>query len=280
MPVLLNILLGLPQILSSIQMIIICVGVSAQLPFFILSGLRPDPLTDRCPACSLNVSRKAGIRYPHAQAPKHQKRPHGRLEAAPSCLWVHRYSRVLVCHVNVRMSSALELVFFEANVFQRAFVYLQNQGIPFSSLVVKFGDWSALDNEHFYKAQSIYFFTLVIMQWGLVLQFNFRKYAYSYPARNLLASRCRRQSIFTNTPLKNLYCIPAAIMALIIAIFFSYIPWLYVLFLSPLQPSPTCLFSQKIFLTRGIPAQYYFIPMGFGLGILRHVFWLLSFVSN
>jgi sodium/potassium-transporting ATPase subunit alpha len=192
-------------------------------------------------------------------------------------LFLHAYGFIglleSLCAMSMCEQSTHRLVCFEANGFHRAFVYLQNQGIPFSSMVVKFGDWSALDNEHFYKAQSICFFTLVIMQWGLVLQFNFGNYAYSDPTRNLLASRCRRQSIFTNTPLKNLYCIPAAVMALIIAIFFSYIPWLYVLpFRTPSLPSPTCPFSQKIFLTRGIAAEYYFIPMGFALGILRYVF--------
>lgn len=48
----------------------------------------------------------------------------------------------------------------------RSFWYLQRQDVPFSSLAGKFGNWPELTNEKLYKAQSVYFFTLVIMQWG------------------------------------------------------------------------------------------------------------------
>jgi hypothetical protein len=45
---------------------------------------------------------------------------------------------------------------------------------------------------------------------------------------NLLATRGRKLSIFQHTPRRNLYIFGAMPIALLIAIFFSYIPWLYV----------------------------------------------------
>ena len=53
----------------------------------------------------------------------------------------------------------------------RSFWYLQRHGIPFSSMVLKFYDSDqllaiGLTNELLFKAQSVYFFTLVLMQWG------------------------------------------------------------------------------------------------------------------
>ena len=50
----------------------------------------------------------------------------------------------------------------------RSFWYLQRNGVPFSDLALGFGNWGSLDNELLFKAQSVYFFTLVLMQWGLV----------------------------------------------------------------------------------------------------------------
>lgn len=50
----------------------------------------------------------------------------------------------------------------------RSFWYLQTQGVPFSSLALSFSTPENLTNELFFKAQSVYFFTLVLMQWGYV----------------------------------------------------------------------------------------------------------------
>jgi sodium/potassium-transporting ATPase subunit alpha len=50
-----------------------------------------------------------------------------------------------------------------------AFWFMQRKGVPFSSIVFKFGKWPAeLTPDLLDKAQSVYFFTLVIMQWGSV----------------------------------------------------------------------------------------------------------------
>ncbi len=48
----------------------------------------------------------------------------------------------------------------------RSFWYLQRKGVPFSNLALGFGDWPGLTDELLYTAQSVYFFTLVLMQWG------------------------------------------------------------------------------------------------------------------
>jgi sodium/potassium-transporting ATPase subunit alpha len=47
---------------------------------------------------------------------------------------------------------------------------LATQCVPFSSLALKFGDYpAALTDDLLYEAQSVYFFTLVVMQWGCVI---------------------------------------------------------------------------------------------------------------
>jgi len=115
-----------------------------------------------------------------------------------------------------------------------AFWYLQRQGVPFSSLVLSFGTGPTLDPELLNRAQSVYFFTLVIMQWG-----------------NLLATRGRKLSIFQHTPALNWYIFPAMACALVLAVFFSYVP-----------------FFHNVFLTRGVPVEHYFIPMTFGVALL------------
>jgi sodium/potassium-transporting ATPase subunit alpha len=62
-------------------------------------------------------------------------------------------------------------------------------------------------------AQSIYFFTLVIMQWG-----------------NLLSTRTRRLSIFSTNPFgpkspnRNVWIPPAMLVSLGFLFFFSYVP--------------------------------------------------------
>lgn len=73
---------------------------------------------------------------------------------------------------------------------------------------------------------------------------------------NLLCERTRRLSIFQHPPIgnrltSNYYLFPAMAIALIIAVFFSYIPGI-----------------QKAFLTRGVTVEHYFLPIAFGVGML------------
>jgi len=201
MPILLNIVFGLPQILSSIQMIIICVA------------------TDVIPAMSLCM-----------EPPEH-----GLLLRKPRNVKKDRLADwKLILHGYGFLGIAESLC-----AMTMAFWYLQRHGVPFSSMVLKFYNIEqladiGLTSELLYEAQSIYFFTLVLMQWG-----------------NLLATRSRKLSILQHTPAKNLYIFPAAIVTLGIALFFCYIPW-----------------SQKVFQMRPVPAQHIFIPMIFGIALL------------
>ncbi|CEL53522.1 sodium/potassium-transporting ATPase subunit alpha [Rhizoctonia solani AG-1 IB] len=196
MPILLNILIGVPQMLSSLQMIIICVG------------------TDVLPALSLALEKpEQGLL---SRRPRNVKTD----RLADWKLLLHAYGFIGVLESLCAMSMS--------------FWYLQRNGVPFSDLVLGFGDWPTLDNEKLSKAQSVYFFTLVIMQWG-----------------NLLATRSRKLSIFQHKPSGNWYIFHAMICALAIGIFFSYVP-----------------FFQKTFLTRGVPVEHYFLPVAFGLGLV------------
>ncbi|EUC60331.1 sodium/potassium-transporting ATPase subunit alpha [Rhizoctonia solani AG-3 Rhs1AP] len=196
MPIVLNILIGVPQMLSSLQMIIICVG------------------TDVLPALSLALEKpEQGLL---TRRPRNVKTD----RLADWKLLLHAYGFIGVLESLCAMSMS--------------FWYLERNGVPFSDLALGFGNWPTLDAEKLNKAQSVYFFTLVIMQWG-----------------NLLATRSRKLSIFQHKPSGNWYIFPAMICALAIGIFFSYVP-----------------FFQKTFLTRGVPVEYYFLPVAFGFGLL------------
>ncbi|OBZ79410.1 Sodium/potassium-transporting ATPase subunit alpha-A [Grifola frondosa] len=179
MPLLLNILIGVPQMLSNLQMILICVG------------------TDVLPALSLCL-----------EPPES-----GLLERKPRNVKTERLANWKLVLQAYAFLGVLETLC----AMIMSFWYLRRQGVPFSNLALGFGNWPGLTDELLYKAQSVYFFTLVLMQWG-----------------NLFATRCRTLSIFQHTPALN-----------------CYIPWF-----------------QKVFQTRGVPVEFYFIPITFGLGLL------------
>lgn len=128
--------------------------------------------------------------------------------------------------------------------FAMAYWYLQRNGIPFSALWFKFGVVPANVDPDWYtarlnEASSVYFINLVVMQWF-----------------NLMAIRTRRLSIFSHPPAfnkntQNLLLFPAILFALGIAVFWLYIP--------PLQ---------RVLDTTSVPAEHYFLPAAFGMGIL------------
>ncbi|RPD63077.1 sodium-potassium ATPase [Lentinus tigrinus ALCF2SS1-6] len=196
MPILLNILIGVPQMLSNIQMILICVA------------------TDVLPALSLCL----------------EKPESGLLERPPRNVKTERLADWKLLLQAYGFLGVLESLCAMA----MSFWYLQRHGVPFSNLALGFGNWPGLDNELLYRAQSVYFFTLVLMQWG-----------------NLFATRGRKLSVVQHTPFSNPSTFVAAAMALCIGIFFHYVPWF-----------------QKVFLTRQIPVEFFFIPITFGLGLL------------
>ncbi|KAI0762858.1 sodium-potassium ATPase [Fomes fomentarius] len=196
MPILLNVLIGVPQMLSNIQMILICVA------------------TDVLPALSLCLEKpEMGLLE---RPPRNTKTE----RLADWKLLLHAYGFLGVLESLCAMAMS--------------FWYLQRKGVPFSSLVLGFGDWAGLDDELLFRAQSVYFFTLVMMQWG-----------------NLFATRGRKLSIVQHSPLSNPSVFVAAAMALSIGIFFHYVPWF-----------------QKLFQTRPVPVEFFFIPITFGLALV------------
>ncbi|RHZ58357.1 hypothetical protein CDV55_104977 [Aspergillus turcosus] len=128
--------------------------------------------------------------------------------------------------------------------FAMAFWYLQRNGIPFSALWFGFGAVPANVDPNYFtarlnEASSVYFINLVVMQWF-----------------NLMAIRTRRLSIFSHPPAfnkktQNLLLFPAILFALGIAVFWLYIPAF-----------------QNALATTSVPAENYFLPAAFGLGIL------------
>jgi sodium/potassium-transporting ATPase subunit alpha len=139
-----------------------------------------------------------------------------------------------------------------------AFRVFSQAGIPFSSLWMSFGNIQVngvpvdpvLYKNTLYRAQSVYFITLVLMQWA-----------------NLLMTRTRRLSIIQQPPIgprttRNLYIFLAMSFTISILILFVFIP-----------------FFENIFHTRSVPVEYWFFRMphlhgplilalGFGAGIL------------
>ncbi|WVQ67031.1 uncharacterized protein L199_005224 [Kwoniella botswanensis] len=208
MPILLNVLFGLPQILSSLQMIIICV------------------VTDVLPAISMCFEKpEAGLL---TRPPRNTKKD----KLVNWKFLLHAYGFLGL----LESLSAMSMAFW----------WLEKQGYKFSDLVLAYGglppqyDPDAY-NEAINKAQSIYFFTLVGMQFG-----------------NLLATRTRRLSILQSNPFKwsdetqrNYWIIPSMIVSICFLFFFSYVP-----------------FFQNTFLTRGVPVEHIFIPFTFALGLL------------
>lgn len=62
----------------------------------------------------------------------------------------------------------------------RSFWYLKHKGVSFSSVAFKFGSYpEELTDSLLYEATSVYFFTLVIMQWGLVHSLFYFTYSWS-----------------------------------------------------------------------------------------------------
>ncbi|KAK7053708.1 calcium ATPase [Favolaschia claudopus] len=204
MPVLLNVLAGVPQALSSIQMIIICV------------------VTDVLPALSMVYEK------PEADLLLRKPRNRKKDRLADWKLLLHAYFFLGVLESLTSMTAAFYFGF-------------ERHGVPFSALYRKYGGYDVdpdLVSELTNRAQSLYFFNLVIMQWF-----------------NLLSTRTRRLSLFQQNPFapatRNLFLFPAMLIALGLACFFSYIPGI-----------------QKVLLTRGISAEFFFLPMAYGSVVL------------
>ncbi|GAA5838707.1 hypothetical protein JCM9279_003834 [Rhodotorula babjevae] len=205
MPVLLNVFFGLPQALSSIQMIIICA------------------CTDVLPALSLCYE------APEADLLTRPPRDRKKDRLANWRLLLHAYSFLGLLESLTSMVGAFYFGF-------------HRRGIRFSALWLKYGGYDVdpdLMAEATNVAQSIYFWNLVVCQFA-----------------SLLATRTRRLSILQQDPLfnprtRNWRLFGAMACSLLIGIFFHYVP-----------------FFQRTFGTRGIPVEYFFLPLSYGAGIL------------
>lgn len=204
-PVFTNVAFGLPQVLSSFLMIVICC------------------FTDCLAATSLAYEK------PEADV----------LLRPPRVVGVDR----LVDWKLIVQSYGFVGIVETAASFAMSYWYLERSGIPFSRLWFGFGDPEGIDPDYYAQklnvASSIYFITLVVMQWF-----------------NLMSVRTRRLSIFQHPPLfnrktQNVWLFPAILFSLVMAFFWLYIPRL-----------------QEVLSTAEVPVEYWFLPMTFGLGIL------------
>lgn len=128
--------------------------------------------------------------------------------------------------------------------FSMSYWYLERNGIDFKYLWFQYGALpDTLDPDYvatkLSEASSIYFVNLVVMQWF-----------------NLMAIRTRRLSIFQHPPLfnqatSNWKLFPAIGFALVMAIFWLYIPAFH-----------------DVLGTTQVPVEHFFLPATFGLGIL------------
>ncbi|OBR04367.1 Na+/H+/K+ antiporter P-type ATPase [Colletotrichum higginsianum IMI 349063] len=205
-PVMTNVMFGIPQILSSFLMIIICLFTDA--------------------AAAIAMAYEA----PEADVLLRKPRVPGKDRLVDWQLVVQSYGLVGVLET---LSS-----------FAMSYWYLERNGIKFSDIWFSFGNLpSTIDPDYYQQklniASSIYFVNLVVMQWF-----------------NLMAIRTRRLSLFQHPPVgnrrtQNLYLFPAIAFALLMAIFWLYVPEF-----------------QKTLGTAPVPVEYWFLPMTFGLGIL------------
>ncbi|KAM5361230.1 hypothetical protein ACJZ2D_013246 [Fusarium nematophilum] len=205
-PVMTNVAFGIPQILSSFLMIIICL------------------FTDALAAVAL------AYEAPEADVLLRKPRVPGKDRLVDWQLILQAYG--LVGFMETAASFAM------------SYWYLQRKGIPFSDIWFSFGNLPDTIDPDYYQARlneasSIYFVNLVVMQWF-----------------NLLAVRTRRLSIFQHPPLfnrdtQNWYLFPAVLFALAMAFFWLYVPEF-----------------QKVLDTAEVPVEHWFLPMGFGIGLI------------
>lgn len=205
-PVFTNIVFGLPQILSSFLMIMICC------------------LTDCAAATTLAYEK------PEADVMLRPPRRAKKDKLVDWRLLLHAYGFLglpeCICS------------------FAMAYWYCERNGVPFSTLWFKYGNWGHDDDGAHTQAvlataSSIYFVNLVVMQWF-----------------NVMATRTRRLSIIQHPPAfnklsQNYLIFPAIVFALVVVFIFCYIPGL-----------------QRVIGSSQIPVEYFFLPMAFGFGLL------------
>jgi sodium/potassium-transporting ATPase subunit alpha len=198
-PVMTNVAFGLPQILSSFLMIIIC--------------------------CFTDCAAATALAYeaPEADVLSRPPRNAKKDRLVNWKLVVQAYGFIGI----------LEAV----SSFAMSYWFAQRQGIPFSTLWFGFGTvpegmTSERYNDILNTASSVYFINLVVMQWFV-----------------LFAVRTRRLSVLQHS--MNWLLFPAIVFALVIAIFFTYVPKFH-----------------SVLGTAIVPVEHWFLPFAFGMGIL------------
>ncbi|QIX01269.1 hypothetical protein AMS68_006786 [Peltaster fructicola] len=198
-PVITNVVFGLPQVLSSFLMIIIC--------------------------CFTDCAAATALAYEKPEADVLTRPPRNAKKDR-----LVDFKLIFQAYGFVGLIETL-------TSFAMAYWYCQKQGLYFSVQWFGFGalptGMSADTQTNILNtASSIYFVNLVVMQWF-----------------NLFALRTRRRSVLAHS--MNWYLVPAVIFALLIAIFFLYVP----------------NFHDSLG-TSTVPVEYWFLPMGFGMGLL------------
>ncbi|KAK0345692.1 hypothetical protein LTR02_005256 [Friedmanniomyces endolithicus] len=199
-PVITNVVFGLPQVLSSFLMIIIC--------------------------CFTDCAAATAIAYEKPEADVLMRPPRNARKdrLVDWKLVLHAYGYI----------GMIETVCS----FAMSYWYAQRQGLTFSSLWFAFNNVTpnGLSTDEvtaiLNTASSIYFVNLVVMQWF-----------------NLFAVRTRRLSVLNHR--FNWYLPPAIVFALLVAILFLYVPEFY-----------------SVLGTSTVPVANWFLPMGFGMGVL------------
>lgn len=206
-PVMTSVIFGLPQVLSSFLMIIICCFTDC-VAATVLAYEKPEADVMLRPPRDVNHDRLVDWR-----------------------LLLQSYGLV----------GLLETVCS----FAMSFWYLQRKGLPFSALWFAFGNLPTPEGQtaddvthHLAVASSIYFVTLVVMQWF-----------------NVMAIRNRRLSIFSHPPAfnrktQNLLLFPAILFALVVALIFTFVPGI-----------------EDLGCAR-VPVEHWFLPSAFGIGLL------------
>ncbi|KAK5054526.1 hypothetical protein LTR84_001417 [Exophiala bonariae] len=206
-PVMTSVVFGLPQVLSSFLMIIICCFTDC-IAATVLAYEKPEANVMLRPPRDVNKDRLVDWR-----------------------LLLQSYGLIGI----------LETV----SSFAMSYWYLTRQGLSFGSLWFSFGNIPTPEGQttddvthHLTVASSIYFITLVVMQWF-----------------NIMALRTRHLSIFSHPPLlnrltQNWLLFPAILFALTIALIFTLVPGMQDL---------GC---------EHVPVEHWFLPMAFGLGLL------------
>jgi sodium/potassium-transporting ATPase subunit alpha len=206
MPIMANTFLGLPLPLSAFLMLVIC--------------------------CCTDIFPSLALIYEEAEADLMAREPRSRTGE-------RLVNPQLIFHAYF-ITGLFESFAAFTMYFYYFYVYA---GLGFGDLFLCFNNYqdgykgksqAELDN-HLFTAQTIFFVTLAIVQWG-----------------NLLATRTRRLSFFQHNPLlkktQNKYLIPAILASCAIAVWVVYLP----------------VFND-VFQTAPIPIQFWFIPLGWAL---------------